>query len=230
MSSKETDLLVQSLQAAYSTTNDGFIVHSIHAFFTETGSQNSVRFNVERTRDGRNFLIRFVKAEENERLCLLSEFSFQRKESVKDRYSMNPKFPKDLPDPETLKAQLKATTEMSLIEIRPFSTLPTSKLHFWVKSKNQIDPDDIKERQAFLVKLSGYNLFNEHNDEPINDYFTWFHQYFFDPNDWLFFEMDEIDFSLSLTALFLLAFSSNSLAHLHKRHGDSTIRWPKVII
>ena len=69
---------------------------------------------MKKVRDGRNFSIRYVEAEQHGKIIHLAEFSFQRVgqsgelltlfqlSSVTDKFIMTPQFPQGIPPPEGL--------------------------------------------------------------------------------------------------------------------------------
>lgn len=93
-------IVAQALRAASMSTDEGFIPHSIRAYFIRPGDHTEpVRYEVDRIRNGRSFLTRRVVARQAIGAILNAECSFQRpSESIDVQTISMPK----VPDPETL--------------------------------------------------------------------------------------------------------------------------------
>jgi acyl-CoA thioesterase II len=90
----------QALVAAARTVSDGVAVHSLHAYFLRPGDPTiPIIYEVERTRDGRSFVTRRVRAVQHGRTIFSLSASFQAPETGFDHeFPM----PEGLPTPETL--------------------------------------------------------------------------------------------------------------------------------
>ena len=94
-------IVAQALQAAALTVDEGFPVHSLRAYFIRRGDHNeTIRFEVERLRNGRSFCTRRVVARQATGAILNLEASFQ---AAEPSVEVSPiACPPDLPDPESL--------------------------------------------------------------------------------------------------------------------------------
>lgn len=72
-------IVAQALRAAGLTVEEGFVVHSLHAYFIRMGdSSQPIRFEVDRIRNGRSFCTRRVVARQAAGAILNIAASFQR--------------------------------------------------------------------------------------------------------------------------------------------------------
>lgn len=72
-------IVAQALRAAGATVEEGFAVHSLHAYFIRMGdSSQPIRFEVDRIRNGRSFCTRRVVARQAAGAILNIATSFQR--------------------------------------------------------------------------------------------------------------------------------------------------------
>jgi acyl-CoA thioesterase-2 len=93
-------VVAQSLVAAASTVQPGFRVHSLHAYFLRRGvAAESIRFEVERIRDGRSFATRQVVASQSHSEILRAAMSFHA--APTDPFVPRNSFP-DVASPETV--------------------------------------------------------------------------------------------------------------------------------
>jgi acyl-CoA thioesterase-2 len=96
-------IVAQALRAASLTVEEGFAVHSLRAYFIRRGDHHeTVRYEVERLRNGRSFSTRRVVARQATGAILNLEASFQAAEPSVDRRPIEA--PPDLPDPEGLES------------------------------------------------------------------------------------------------------------------------------
>lgn len=78
-------IVAQGLRAAAATVDDGFRVHSLHAYFVRRGdAAEPIRFEVDRLRNGRSFATRRVVARQAVGAILTMELSFQVAEAGHD--------------------------------------------------------------------------------------------------------------------------------------------------
>src|SRR5207248_3304007 len=90
-----------ALMAAGRTVPEGSTPHSLHGYFIRAGAPDSpIRFEVERTRDGRTFQTRRVVARQEGRIAYVLQASFHKDE---------PGFEHQLPTPEAPDADGLAT-------------------------------------------------------------------------------------------------------------------------
>jgi acyl-CoA thioesterase-2 len=100
--------LGQALAAAYETV-EARDVHSLHAYFLRAGNATQpIRYEVERSRDGRSFSSRRVVALQERRQIFHMAVSFQAIENATDRQASMPA----APDPESLPDMAAAVEEM----------------------------------------------------------------------------------------------------------------------
>ena len=92
-------VVAQGLRAAWSTVEEGHFVHSLHAYFIRGGdSEEPIRYEVDRIRNGRSFITRRVVARQSVGPILNLSASFQVREEQADVQECE--LPKDLPPPE----------------------------------------------------------------------------------------------------------------------------------
>lgn len=78
-------IVAQALRAAYATVDSDYAVHSLHAYFIRRGdSDEPVRFEVDRIRNGRSFVTRRVVARQSIGPILNLSASFQIREDQAD--------------------------------------------------------------------------------------------------------------------------------------------------
>ncbi len=78
-------IVAQALRAASATLDDGFRVHSLHAYFIRRGDDTEpIRFEVDRVRNGRSFATRQVVARQAVGAILTMSCSFQVDEAGHD--------------------------------------------------------------------------------------------------------------------------------------------------
>src|SRR6478736_6886894 len=92
-------IVAQALRAATLTIDEGFVVHSLRAYFIRRGDHNEpVRYEVDRIRNGRSFATRRVVARQPVGAILNLEASFQRLEHSADIETVS--LPPDVPVPD----------------------------------------------------------------------------------------------------------------------------------
>ncbi len=93
-------IVAQSLVAAAATVEPAFRVHSLHAYFIRKGdAEEPIRFDVDRLRNGRNFVTRAVVARQSRGAILHMSASFQSGQA--DRYLQTHPFP-EVPQPDSI--------------------------------------------------------------------------------------------------------------------------------
>jgi acyl-CoA thioesterase-2 len=133
-------VLAQALVAAGRTVESG-IAHSLHAYFLRPGDPEApILYQVDRTRDGKRFTTRRVKAIQHGAAIFHLEASFQRPESGPEHQAAMP----EAPDPETLPtwsefmertaraAGRSAAWEGTSVHRRPFDSRYASAFDPWV--------------------------------------------------------------------------------------------------
>ncbi len=96
-------IVAQSLRAAAATVDPAYRVHSLHAYFIRPGDHNeSIRFEVDRLRNGRSFVTRSVVArQEAAILHMAASFQIQRtgdEEAPEPPVELEVPAPGNLPD------------------------------------------------------------------------------------------------------------------------------------
>jgi acyl-CoA thioesterase-2 len=93
-------IVAQSLRAAAATVAPEMRPHSLHAYFIRTGNAaEPIRFEVDRTRDGRSFFTRAVVARQAGGVILQMVASFQRD---RDAEQVQTATPPEVPSPDEL--------------------------------------------------------------------------------------------------------------------------------
>jgi acyl-CoA thioesterase-2 len=78
-------IVAQALRAGAATVDDRLRVHSLHAYFIRRGNhEEPIRFEVDRTRNGRSFATRQVTARQSVGVILSMSLSFQADEAGHD--------------------------------------------------------------------------------------------------------------------------------------------------
>jgi acyl-CoA thioesterase II len=78
-------IIAQTLRAALNTVEDGYRVHSLHAYFIRLGDATEpIRLEVDRIRNGRNFCTRRVVARQSVGAILILACSFAVQEEAPD--------------------------------------------------------------------------------------------------------------------------------------------------
>ena len=104
----------QGLWAAAQTVPEGYVPHSMHAYFIRGGdSDQPIRFEVDRIRDGRSFVTRRVVARQSSGAILNLSASFQVHEDAADATSIA------MPSPVERPEDLAASSWSPLLERRP---------------------------------------------------------------------------------------------------------------
>jgi acyl-CoA thioesterase-2 len=124
-------VLGQALTAATRTVESSRICHSLHAYFLRPGDPRvPIRYEVDRSRDGRSFSVRRVVAIQHDKQIFVLACSFQEQESGYTHQFPMP----NVPPPEELEdetearrrhaAQLPDVLREWLTRPRPFETRP----------------------------------------------------------------------------------------------------------
>lgn len=139
-------IVAQSLVAAAATVEPEFHVHSLHAYFIRRGDASQpIRFDVDRLRNGRNFVTRAVVALQSTGAILHMSASFQLGRAA--RYTQTYPFPQT-PDPETI----DDTSWTPMIERRPVID-ENGRALAWLRIPDAA-PDDAVLAAAALAFLS----------------------------------------------------------------------------
>ncbi len=104
----------QGLWAAAQTVAEGYVPHSLHAYFIRGGDADQpIRFEVDRIRDGRSFVTRRVVARQSSGAILNLSASFHVHEDAADATSIG------MPDPVEYPDELSESNWSPLLERRP---------------------------------------------------------------------------------------------------------------
>jgi acyl-CoA thioesterase-2 len=91
-------IVAQALVAATRTVEDGFVPHSVRAYFIRRGDNSeTVRYEVDRIRNGRSFATRRVVSRQSVGAILNLEASFQVRENTVEHPTMS--LPEGVPTP-----------------------------------------------------------------------------------------------------------------------------------
>jgi acyl-CoA thioesterase-2 len=94
-------IVAQSLRAASTTVEEGFLPHSVRAYFIRRGDNSeTVRYEVDRIRNGRSFCTRRVVARQSNGAILNLEASYQLPEDSPEISAVT--LPPDVPRPNEL--------------------------------------------------------------------------------------------------------------------------------
>jgi acyl-CoA thioesterase-2 len=212
-------VLGQALKAAYSTIDDGRVVHSMHAYFLRRGDfTKPIVYTVDRSRDGGSFSARRVLAIQDGEQIFICSASFQTPEKGLEYQTSAPK----VPPPEDLTAMTKPSpTEMDKLPEklkrwlsieRPFEFRPVQTYNplapvasepvrqIWMRAIGKL-PDDSTLHHCLLAYVSDYWLLDTstmpHGSSFLRgnlvmasiDHAIWFHR----ParvDDWLLYSLD----------------------------------------
>lgn len=150
-------IVAQSLRAASSTVEEGFLPHSVRAYFIRRGDNTeTVRYEVDRIRNGRSFSTRRVVARQSNGAILNLEASYQVEEQSPEVSSVS--MASNVPRPGDL---APADTWSPHIEQRdiPLDFVPAEKrdgsgqLMAWYRTKEDFGADQLMHRCA-LAYLS----------------------------------------------------------------------------
>ena len=169
-------VLGQALMAAYSTIDDGRVVHSMHAYFLRRGDfTKPIVYAVDRSRDGGSFSARRVVAIQDGEQIFICSASFQAPEKGLEYQITAPK----VPPPEELAPMTRPSqAEMDKLPEklrrwlqieRPFEFRPVQKYNplapvacepvrqIWMRAVGKL-PDDARLHQCLLAYVSDYWL------------------------------------------------------------------------
>lgn len=171
-------VLAQAINAASRTDVQNRILHSMHAYFLESGDLGvPIEYNVSIVRDGGSFSVRRVTAAQNGTTIFILSASFHKEE---EGYNHQINMPKHIKQPEELLSWTDMLNEFgdaipsrtkSFIEVErplefkpvevvnPFNTedLP-SFTHVWFKLKGEVTSLDHATKQQILTYISDYNI------------------------------------------------------------------------
>jgi acyl-CoA thioesterase-2 len=212
-------VLGQALAAAERTVEQERLAHSLHGYFLRPGNpQKSIEYRVERTRDGRSFTTRRIRAEQDGRPIFFMAASFQRPEPGLEHQDEMPDvqgpdglrsftdliegFEKQLPDSLSDWAMMDFPIEMRPVVVSdPMRPEPSDPLQrVWLRASAPL-PDDPALHRYVLAYASDFFLLDTallpHGASYWQgtlkmasiDHSMWFHGDF-RVDDWLLYSMD----------------------------------------
>jgi acyl-CoA thioesterase-2 len=169
-------VLGQALVAAVRTVDEPRAAHSLHAYFLLGGDpSHAIIYDVERTRDGRSFTTRRVKAIQHGHAMFAMSVSFHKAEEGFTHHSDMPKvpMPEELPSEHELKRRLVAHLPETMrsywqrerpIEMRPVDIARYLKRenaapvqHIWMRANGRL-PADHNLHQCVLAYATDFTL------------------------------------------------------------------------
>lgn len=208
----------QALVAACRTV-DGRLAHSMHAYFLLPGDPKvPIIYDVERTRDGKSFTTRLVKAVQHGQPIFTMSVSFHNNETGFDHQAKMPEvpFPEDLPSEAEVRERIlpmmpdpvrKYYERERPIELRPVEfgryrgkKFEDGRFNVWIRTTGRL-PDDPAIHQCVLSYASdmtlldtalvphGRTLFEKDFMAASLDHALWLHRPF-RADDWLLYAQD----------------------------------------
>lgn len=191
----------QATMAAMRTVEPPLTLHSLHAYFLRPGrAERDITFNVIRTKQGRNFQVRSVYAEQNGETIFQLQASFQAPENGPEHARSAP----DVPPPQACpnRDDLRGRDSRKMpVDVRMITAITEQvdlpgEQQVWLKANGTL-PDDPHLHLALVVYASDRTLLDtawrphaslgEHAGASL-DHVMWFHQApRFD--DWLLYDM-----------------------------------------
>uniref|UniRef100_W5K6J2 Acyl-coenzyme A thioesterase 8 n=3 Tax=Astyanax mexicanus TaxID=7994 RepID=W5K6J2_ASTMX len=177
-------IIGQALVAAAKSVTDDLHAHSLHCYFVRAGDPKvPVLYQVERTRDGRSFCVRLVKAIQHGQPILICQASFHMMQPspLEHQFTMPSVPPPEalltveeliqrfLEDPNvadiTKQGLNKLLAQEVPIEIKPVNppdfhrrvSMEPKKL-FWVRARGHIGEEDMKLHCCVAAYVSDYSL------------------------------------------------------------------------
>ena len=150
-------IVAQALVAATRTVEDGFVPHSVRAYFIRRGdNKETVRYEVDRIRNGRSFATRRVVARQSFGAILNLEASFQVREETAEAAPVS--LPEGIPMPDDI--QTRADTWMDAFEQKDIDRTKrwgdrdgNGQLMSWYRTKENFGGNQLLNRCA-LAYLS----------------------------------------------------------------------------
>ena len=174
-------IIAQALQAAQASVDDGFVAHSLHAYFLRGGAEGiETRYAIARDLDGRSFANRHVRAQQDDTIILSLTASFQKDEdglSHIDARMPDVAGPDELTDDFAMRREVmeRAGDQMSeaqraiMLRPRPIEMRTAGALHWmnakpsepraftWFRTAAPL-PDDPALHRAVIAYASDYTL------------------------------------------------------------------------
>jgi acyl-CoA thioesterase-2 len=191
----------QATMAALRTVDAPLTLHSLHAYFLRPGrAERDILYRVTRTKEGKNFRVRSVLAEQNGETIFQLQASFQAPEDGPEHATAPPAVaaPEDCPNRDELRGRnwRKMPVDVRMVtEITDKVDLPPEQ-QVWLKANGNL-PADPHMHTALVVYASDRTLLDtawrphaslgEHSGASL-DHVMWFHQ---TPrfDDWLLYDI-----------------------------------------
>lgn len=192
----------QASMAALRSVDNGTVLHSLHAYFLRPGrAEQDIRFQVTRSKEGRNFSVRQVDAWQADTRIFQLQASFQQPEPGVERSPQMPEVaaPDTLPNRDQLRG--RENWQQMPIDVRMVSEITADQpldpnQQVWLKSNTPLT-DETDLHFALTVYASDRSLLDTawrpHADQgelsgASLDHSMWFHH---TPNfdDWLLYDM-----------------------------------------
>jgi acyl-CoA thioesterase II len=150
-------IVAQALQASTSTVDPGFVVHSLRAYFIRRGDHSeTVRYEVDRIRNGRSFCTRRVVARQSVGAILNLEASYHAPEEAADIETVS--IPPGVPRPDELEQESWSPAfERAFVPADRMDLASRSgagRAVAWLRVTGEIAPDDTAMHQGGLAYLS----------------------------------------------------------------------------
>ncbi|MDF2822729.1 MAG: acyl-CoA thioesterase [Mycobacterium sp.] len=194
-------IAAQALGAAGATVQPEKLPQSLHAYFVRGGRFGvELRFDVERTRDGRSFDTRRVTASQDGEVILEMIASFHRQEDGAD---WHPPAPQSI-DLDTAQPKNPGLSITEHLEIRtaPSDASAFAVPPYWVRFRGSVESDPLTRACAltFLTDLgpvpaarpAGTPLRPDVGHAASLDHSVWFHRPF-EPSNWHRYEVNPVN-------------------------------------
>jgi len=135
-------VVAQAVAATTRTVAEKYHVHSLHAYFIRGGSPGeTIRYEVDRIRDGRSFCTRRVVARQSSGAIFNLSASFQvHEDEAADVQSLEP--PPGVPDPESLSEGRDSWSRV--LENKPIPVDdPLGHVRNWIRVRERLGDDPI---------------------------------------------------------------------------------------
>ncbi len=137
-------IVAQAFLATSKTVDAEFVPHSLRAYFIRRGdSSEPIRYEVDRTRNGRSFCTRRVVARQANGVILNLESSFQKVEASPDVQAVQ------MPSVKTAPADTKSTSWSPLFDRRiVHSDTIAAPVNAWMKTNDDLGDDPVLHAAA----------------------------------------------------------------------------------
>ncbi|HEX3784866.1 MAG TPA: acyl-CoA thioesterase domain-containing protein [Pseudonocardiaceae bacterium] len=148
----------QALAAAGATVAAQRVAHSLHGYFIRPGrAEEPVRYQVDRTRDGRSFSTRQVNAIQRGKVIFALLASFHVPEDGFSHQLAEVSLP-PVPEPDGELVALLRNSEMErLMDIRPVDRdAPNGRQRFWMRIREPLGDDPLTHAAALTYLSDSY--------------------------------------------------------------------------